>query len=330
MASNKEIDVFNVSFIDLLSCALGGVLLIFFMISGLVQDGVRKALSTSKSSGGRYSVETALFDGKEVPPPAPLLITLTVDGPTSNPVEMEVIVPGALQGDKGSVLSESQPVMEVGGTRYRALFSRSLDGDGNCVLTAMIPNSRSLARDIASGALEPSINGWKVQVGYPARLSESQEHMKDDLVHKWRNLSKMAISLAVFDAGKESGSGKASVSWKRIEWRTNGTNQFAAIAGNQLGTIGTSKATELKLPSDKLAFVTSHSSFLTRQGLASADFETVFNQLLDEFHLLNLEAPEDDAFFQLIDLSARLAEIVNSLDRGWDNPDVVRFLQAVQ
>ena len=154
--------------------------------------------------------------------------------------------------------------------------------------------------------------------------------MKDDLVHKWRNLSKMAISLAVFDAGKESGSGKASVSWKRIEWRTNGTNQFAAIAGNQLGTIGTSKATELKLPSDKLAFVTSHSSFLTRQGLASADFETVFNQLLDEFHLLNLEAPEDDAFFQLIDLSARLAEIVNSLDRGWDNPDVVRFLQAVQ
>ena len=172
--AREEIDVFNLSFIDVLSCTLGGVLLLLITFSSIIKASAERAVAAETSLGGEFSGPN-LAAGDIAPPPDPLVIQIEQSGLATARLESKLLI--ALD-NRPVELTRNRPFWrgQISGKRrfIRALFSTTPQSNG-CLHTILIPNARALLTDeqqqeIANSRARrwpKSFQGWEVQVRYP-------------------------------------------------------------------------------------------------------------------------------------------------------------------
>lgn len=160
--SDREIEVFNLSFIDLLACGLGGVLLLMLLFASLSR--AEREISAAASAAGGLAREELLSSGDELPPAEPMFVTLRWKGEAPAPLVLSAYPP--LPSRAGLVaqvttggrmrikLTKHEPVktVDVGGRpiSYRGLFFNEprRDGWAGGVTTFFLPNSRNFLADL--------------------------------------------------------------------------------------------------------------------------------------------------------------------------------------
>lgn len=173
--SRREIDVFNLSFIDVLSCALGGILLLLLTFSSLMKANATRQNELADDLGGTTS-DSALVAGEEIPPSQPLVFRIRQRGQSKYPLLVSLKVPL----DNGhAVLSKAHPVTNK--PFMRALFSTTRMSDREYVHTVLIPNCRLRHLDnnlAANTKWDDHYQQWEVSVRYPNHLSQELDALR--------------------------------------------------------------------------------------------------------------------------------------------------------
>lgn len=368
--ASKEIDVFNVSFIDLLSCALGGVLLILFLVSGLLRDGIKESIEAAKGSGAT-NTSTNLLSGEVIPPPEPLLFVATIDDKTTRPLNFFLIPPDStgesrkitLADDEAAsaflqqlrdekiALSAQNPVVvfphSSGGpdTRYRALFSRTTNRDGNVVLNVMLPNSRSLEQDARLKSEEtlksevewsPNLNGWMLAVEYPGDDSPELTRLLSELSKSWRALDEMNFVFRSLKGGKTARYPDV-VKFSDVDWTKPDASFFYLEIDKALNVSrATGKFATYQPKSDLLGneYIThGYQSVSNREAFEDDIRDEIFQSIVEILFEINLDFKLNDEL-----LSQRLFQLHDSLDElvsqelsgDWDDKNLKAAFESIR
>lgn len=213
----KEIDSMNLSFIDLLSCGLGGILLLLLLFAALIRNGLSQSREAERAAGGSRDAPQ-LAEGEELPPPDPLSVRVSWHPEARRPLELVAFPPRAEPGKylapdfNGPALREDAGAVRIdyGDGRadyYAGSFSRyRRAGDRRPVVDLLIPNARSGVFDLALAAMgeterkaaradrkrwteltrPPAARYWAFEVRYPPQLSEKQAALRATLQARWR------------------------------------------------------------------------------------------------------------------------------------------------
>jgi hypothetical protein len=177
----REIDITNLSFIDLLSCGLGAVLLLLLLFAVSIRTTALQSLEAEAKSGAQSQKGTfsaGSLGGTEIPPPEPTQITLTWSAPTQLPLQLEVVPPGGRAMTEDSPFSRnSQTDALVTGFFVRSESDELEGGSVQCFL----PRSRTLLERLKNPE-ECPLNGWEIRVHYPRHLNNRQSQIHGRLV----------------------------------------------------------------------------------------------------------------------------------------------------
>lgn len=219
--ADREIDVFNLSFIDLLSCALGGILLLLLLFASLLRGQVEQVRKAEAAVGGNVR-EPRLSEGEEIPPAEPMVVIVSHVQPVSWPLEVRLHHPriladgkldypdparctGGLTWDQSSTFETIG--LEGGGSPkafWRALFSRKPYRKSGARVTALIPNSRSLISDQRKSQVGEAQRGdgwadhqrfWVIGVSYPSGLTPAQSRQLDNLEQLRRRVMEAELTV---------------------------------------------------------------------------------------------------------------------------------------
>ncbi|VTR96728.1 hypothetical protein [Tuwongella immobilis] len=114
--SDREIDTMNLSFIDLICCALGGLLLLLLFFASLVSSIRSKSSDLpAKEPEARKLVPTDI--GFQRSPPEPMIVRLHINGRTRYPVQLRAFPPrleaNALTAQQEFAITQSAPILRL-------------------------------------------------------------------------------------------------------------------------------------------------------------------------------------------------------------------------
>jgi hypothetical protein len=187
MSNDREIDTMNTSFIDLICCALGSMLMLMLFVACLVRTTVGHTSRSSSDRGGgkKGGQEAGVDEGYEASPPEPLIASLEWSGLAKYPLQLvaypprfskdELVTQGEVQLTAANGLARLE-----GGDTYFGFFDRKPAGADRWQLQLIVPRGRSAAADAQfrsnvknkgeklTGAKAPShTRHWRFEVVYP-------------------------------------------------------------------------------------------------------------------------------------------------------------------
>src|SRR4051812_35506561 len=96
---DREIDTMNTSFIDLICCALGSMLMLMLFVACLIQASASKSPRAQAPAEQEKSGLDKLDEGFEVAPPGAMLVTVEWEGDVRYP--LRVLASPPLPGQSG-------------------------------------------------------------------------------------------------------------------------------------------------------------------------------------------------------------------------------------
>ncbi|WP_337174660.1 hypothetical protein [Paludisphaera sp.] len=263
----KEIDVTNLSFIDLLSCGLGGILLMLLLFAALIRTNLSRDLHAEQAAGGNQPVPK-LASGEQLPPPDPLSVQVFWSPEARYPLRLRAYPPRAENGtfkrfgDEPAlteeevnlrVLTEEKPSAAVGGDRYHGLFARFDLPGRRSVIDLLVPKGRSAVLDLRLLELTgdtPQVEAdrkrlakvrhgayWEFEVVYPNDYTERQRQLRRQLDEHWAAALRLRLQ-AVRAVHPAAADGTRSVQPREFRDREVEGATLAALLGKQTAASG--------------------------------------------------------------------------------------------
>jgi hypothetical protein len=193
-----EIDTMNTSSIDLICCALGGLLMLMLFIATLVRASSARGDAPDPADDGKEKENQKLNDeGFAVAPPQPLVVTVRWSGELKYPLTLTAYppantgtrpVPQDEKARKG--LTEQKGDLVVARTSYFGFFTRKSKSAKEGNLKLVVPGgSRAGGADAASGAQKKSpspghLEAWRFVVAYPNAAPKVRGEKADDFLKR--------------------------------------------------------------------------------------------------------------------------------------------------
>ncbi len=145
--SDREIETMNTSSIDLICCALGGLLLIMLFVATLVRVKAEQAVLEGSASEEAQVGKTEGAWGFETAPPRPMIVTLNWVGRARFPPEIKAYPPrieaGKPRPQEGVALDETNGMARPkGGGTFVGFFERKANDNGGQIQLVIPRGSR--------------------------------------------------------------------------------------------------------------------------------------------------------------------------------------------